>query len=804
MTTKFRQLLEQVDIELSQPITDDAVSFIVNEEIELEVPVVEHSDGSITLAPDDFVYNFLSEEYTFEDEQGMAEARHISAGADNISSAKKLWQYVRRNLTDLASNAGFYADLNQLYIEDRLSNLFKTADGQQVKIAFTTGGGIKFDQGILYIPIGVMWYYRGMYTSESFVNGVINALNGKKGVEEAKNPEDFMNQLKGLGRRLPSQSTLDKVFNEYDYDRVGDNLWKALDRGDEKNTLRFINSYLDQGSAQAWWGDLQAIGVEIDLDDPEQSIFTWNKPLPTDDQQGVTEGKKPDYLDFDKDGDKKEPMTKALKNKKELKEGGMAFQVGDYVYFGSKEGKIVRFQNDVAIIEKSNGEMDAAYIKELSSEKPSKFKKFGSYMVGDSKINHKKPVEENLLNKYVNEIDKILSEDEVSEMAVDEAAGALARQGSRALQVFRPKPRSNVIDDPSLIRPAQPKPQLPGPQPRPALPGPQPRPALPAPVAEPGKGRLGRAAAAAAAAAGLSGVGYLLSKEKSSAQTPADTDANAGGSGSSTWTGDARTGSVAASDEVYQGADTRPNADTDANAGGSGSSTWTGDASTGGVAAADQVYQGADTRPNTVKPSSYQVAKGDTLSQIAQRNNTSVRELIKLNPEISNPDVLRAGQKINIAGALDSVYSGGVGTAADTQAKIAAGKVTPPSQFTGPGANLSVYTPSDISDRAAQRAGLQTGTQTGTQSPPKPPVQPQQGMFGTGSENTFDISKIDTSIKPTENPGFVGKGVDSATDQTPYSAPEADSKTSPEKDIFNEPEIKAESLDRIRQLAGLK
>ena len=290
MTTKFRQLLEQVDIELSQPITDDAVSFIVNEEIELEVPVVEHSDGSITLAPDDFVYNFLSEEYTFEDEQDMAEARHISAGADNISSAKKLWQYVRRNLTDLASNAEFDEDLNKLYIEDKLSNLFKTEDGQQVKIAFTTSGGIKFDQGILYIPIGVMWYYRGLYTSESFINDVINALNGKKGVEEAKNPEDFMNQLKGLGRRLPSQSTLDKVFNEYDYDRVGDNLWKALDRGDEKNTLRFINSYLDQGSAQAWWGDLQAIGVEIDLDDPEQSIFTWNKTLPTDDQQGVAEG----------------------------------------------------------------------------------------------------------------------------------------------------------------------------------------------------------------------------------------------------------------------------------------------------------------------------------------------------------------------------------------------------------------------------------------------------------------------------------------------------------------------------------
>jgi hypothetical protein len=31
-------------------------------------------------------------------------------------------------------------------------------------------------------------------------------------------------------------------------------------------------------------------------------------------------GKKPDYLDFDKDGDKDEPMTKALKDKEEKKE----------------------------------------------------------------------------------------------------------------------------------------------------------------------------------------------------------------------------------------------------------------------------------------------------------------------------------------------------------------------------------------------------------------------------------------------------------------------------------------------------
>ena len=42
-------------------------------------------------------------------------------------------------------------------------------------------------------------------------------------------------------------------------------------------------------------------------------------------EQSLTEGSKPDYLDFDGDGDKKEPMKKALKEKgkKEVKEGSM-------------------------------------------------------------------------------------------------------------------------------------------------------------------------------------------------------------------------------------------------------------------------------------------------------------------------------------------------------------------------------------------------------------------------------------------------------------------------------------------------
>ena len=111
MTTKFRQIFEQVELEHNQPITDDTVSFIVNEEIELEVPVVEHSGGSITLAPDDLVYNFLSEEYTFEDEQGVAESkyqgREVKLGKPMSGDVKKYKVYVKDPQTGNVKKVNF-------------------------------------------------------------------------------------------------------------------------------------------------------------------------------------------------------------------------------------------------------------------------------------------------------------------------------------------------------------------------------------------------------------------------------------------------------------------------------------------------------------------------------------------------------------------------------------------------------------------------------------------------------------------------------------------------------------------------
>ena len=56
----------------------------------------------------------------------------------------------------------------------------------------------------------------------------------------------------------------------------------------------------------------------LDADEDGDKKEPMKKAL--DDKEEVDEGKKPDFLDVDKDGDKKEPMKKALKDKEDVKE----------------------------------------------------------------------------------------------------------------------------------------------------------------------------------------------------------------------------------------------------------------------------------------------------------------------------------------------------------------------------------------------------------------------------------------------------------------------------------------------------
>jgi LysM repeat protein len=59
----------------------------------------------------------------------------------------------------------------------------------------------------------------------------------------------------------------------------------------------------------------------------------------------------------------------------------------------------------------------------------------------------------------------------------------------------------------------------------------------------------------------------------------------------------------------------------------------------------------------------YEVQAGDTLSQIAADNDTSIANIIELNPEISDPDVIYAHQNIEIPNNdnISNPYEGGVG-----------------------------------------------------------------------------------------------------------------------------------------------
>lgn len=93
---------------------------------------------------------------------------------------------------------------------------------------------------------------------------------------------------------------------------------------------------------------------------------------------------------------------------------------------------------------------------------------------------------------------------------------------------------------------------------------------------------------------------------------------------------------------------------------------------------------GAKTPPTDAKPiaapvpppSQATVKSGTTLSQIAKDNNTTVADMMKANPELKNPDAIRAGMKLNIptGGTSTNPYAGGVGTAADTAKKVASGE----------------------------------------------------------------------------------------------------------------------------------
>jgi LysM repeat protein len=98
----------------------------------------------------------------------------------------------------------------------------------------------------------------------------------------------------------------------------------------------------------------------------------------------------------------------------------------------------------------------------------------------------------------------------------------------------------------------------------------------------------------------------------------------------------------------------------------------------------DPVYDAPEITPDLA---TYTAKSGDTLSQIAKDNGTTVRDIVGLNPQLAaasgakggqmlNPDVIFPGQEITLpAAGGENIYSGGMGTNADTMAQIGRGNM---------------------------------------------------------------------------------------------------------------------------------
>jgi hypothetical protein len=132
--------------------------------------------GPQSFQASDVEYNDYADE---EDADDVVE-RAMTVPDNNAASAKKLYQYVARNLQDLASNASFEVKrFNRPYHEDKFNGFFKDSSGNPVKVLFGLNGKIEFENGALYIPVGIYYQYSGFLHGSTFVSNVLNALENQ-------------------------------------------------------------------------------------------------------------------------------------------------------------------------------------------------------------------------------------------------------------------------------------------------------------------------------------------------------------------------------------------------------------------------------------------------------------------------------------------------------------------------------------------------------------------------------------------------------------------------------------------------
>ena len=210
----------------------------------------------------------------------------------------------------------------------------------------------------------------------------------------------------------------------------------------------------------------------------------------------------------------------------------------------------------------------------------------------------------------------------------------------------------------------------------------------------------------------------------------------------------------------------------------------------------------------------YKIGQGDTLSQIAGKRGVSVKDLLAANPEITNPDRIRAGQEIRLPGAISAqstptrtepgrsyspqafqgtmtpppptvipgsstggtssstkpadIYAGGVGTVANTQANIGTGyfQDSPESRLA---AQRAIASPAGMPNEPGSGPNQMLGQMI---DKPVPPIPPKD----TERENKYTPGQSATDYLATQR----------------ATMPKADEKQT------------TEDLDIIRRLSGLK
>jgi LysM repeat protein len=128
----------------------------------------------------------------------------------------------------------------------------------------------------------------------------------------------------------------------------------------------------------------------------------------------------------------------------------------------------------------------------------------------------------------------------------------------------------------------------------------------------------------------------------------------------------------------------------------------------------DMLGRGPAADTNTMYP----IAKGDNLTAIGSRAGLTVEQLMQLNPQISNPNSIQAGQQLNLGNAVMGpqrpAFGGKPNLAVQRQ-----GMMGPPHMSDPPMPSASVQAPSTSDPLELLRAKLRGGA---TQTPMRKPM----------------------------------------------------------------------------------